>query len=81
MGTGRVDRGEVAMPLGKLWSRVVGLRGWNQEVQMLHNVEGDETPPPGETVPTAIEERQARELSPEEQHRKYEEWPGEDPGH
>ena len=69
------------MALGKLWSRVVGLRGWNKEVQMLHNVEGDETPAPGATEPTIVGERRPGETTPEDHHRKYEEWPGEDPGH
>jgi hypothetical protein len=70
-----------AMPLGRLWSRVVGLRGWDKEVQMLHNVEGDETPAPGETEPTIVGDGRLGGMTPEEHHRKYDEWPGEDPGH
>jgi hypothetical protein len=69
------------MALGRLWSRIVGLRGWNKEVAMLHNVEGDETPAPGATETTIAGERRPGDLPPDEQHRKYEEWPGEDPGH
>jgi hypothetical protein len=69
------------MVLGKLWSRVVGLRGWDDEVRALHNVEGDPSPPPGETEPTAPEVVEARSLTPEEHHRKYDEWVGTDPGH
>jgi len=69
------------MPLGKIWSRIVGLRGWNKEVELLHNVEGDGKPPPGATEETIIGDRRPAETLPEDPHRKYEEWPGEDPGH
>ena len=51
------------------------------EVQALHNVEGDESPAPGETERTPIADKQFRHMTPEEQHRMYDERPGEDPGH
>jgi hypothetical protein len=69
------------MTIRELWSRVVGLRGWNEEARALHNVEGDDSPPPGETEPTPFDVVEARTLTPEEHNRKYEEWAGEDPGH
>jgi hypothetical protein len=78
-GQGRAKE-KIAMPLSKLWSRVVGLRGWNREVQLLHNVEGDETPAPGETEPTIAADRRPSESTPARRE-DYDEWPGEDPGH
>jgi hypothetical protein len=70
-----------AMPLGRLWSRIVGLSGWDKEVDILHNVEGDGKPPPGETEETMTGVERSVAQTPEEVHRRYEEWPGEDPGH
>lgn len=68
----------VTMTLGRLWSRIVGLRGWNKEVDMLHNVEGDETPAPGATEATIVGDRRPGAT---EEERNYDEWPGKDPGH
>ena len=70
------------MALSRLWARLVGLKGWNREVQYLRNVEGDETPAPGVAVKgTVMGEHEPEQLSPEEHKRKYEEWEGLDPGH
>lgn len=69
------------MPLGKLWSRITGLRGWNEEVAILHNVEGDGKLPPGETEETMAGVERSTAQTPEEVHQRYEEWAGEDPGH
>jgi hypothetical protein len=83
VATPSLDSGEedAIMPLGRLWSRLVGLRDWDKEVTLLHNVEGDGTPPPGVTEATPADERQPLDPASEEFHRRYEEWPGEDPGH
>ncbi|MEA2511019.1 MAG: hypothetical protein QOJ59_506 [Thermomicrobiales bacterium] len=69
------------MPLGKLWSRIVGLRNWDEEVRSLHNVEGDDTPPPGATEATIVGDRRPGAPPPDRQQRDYEDWSGEDPGH
>jgi hypothetical protein len=69
------------MGLGKLWARVVGLKGWNKEVEQLHNIEGDETPPTGASPSTVVGDRRPAETNPENPKRKYEDWPGKDPGH
>ncbi len=69
------------MGLGKLWSRIVGLKKWNEEVALLHNIEGDGTPPPGASSSTVIGDRRPAEIQPEDPKRKYEEWTGEDPVH
>lgn len=71
----------IRMALRRLWSRLVGLKGWNEEASMLHNVEGDGKPPPGATEATVIGDRRPGVVEPENPKQKYEEWPGKDPGH
>jgi hypothetical protein len=66
---------------GKLWSRIVGLKGWDEEVRALHNVEGDETPAPGTTSEMIVEDNRPGELIADDAKTRYDEWPGIDPGH
>ncbi len=69
------------MPLGRLWSRIVGLGGWNKEVDTLHNVEGDGKPAPGETEATIVGERRPGNPRADDPNRDDREWEGVDPGH
>ncbi len=69
------------MALNRLWSRIVGLRRWNQEASALHNVEGDGKPAPGATERTIIGDRRPGDPPPDRQQRDYDDWSGKDPGH
>src|SRR5689334_14647279 len=73
----------MANGLSRLWARVTGLTGWNQEVESLHNIVGDETPPPGATS-LAEPPGNAQDpppLTTKESKQRYGHWEGEDPGH
>jgi hypothetical protein len=69
--------------LGKVWSRITGLKEWDREVEILRNTIEDDTPapgvPPGQDAPRDHNDQEP--LTAEERHQRYEEWEGEDPGH
>ncbi len=72
------------MALRKLWSRILGLPDWDLEWRYLHNIEGDDMPPPGTTehAPAEpIEERRPAQRIAEPGSPQYESWEGPDPGH
>jgi hypothetical protein len=71
------------MSLSTLWSRLVGLKGWNEEARRLHNVEGDDLPPPGETSVTPHDPKDSSPdaTAPAAGSRDYDNWEGADPGH
>jgi hypothetical protein len=81
-GHERVEE-DATMSLSTLWSRLVGLTGWNKEARLLHNVEGDDVPPPGETEVTqpSIEESRPGTAAPATDSRDHDQWQGTDPGH
>jgi hypothetical protein len=73
----------MANELSKLWARVTGLKGWNEEVRSLHNIVGDGVPSPGtlKDHPLPSAQPDLRPLSKAERKERFETWEGEEPGH